>query len=240
MENFKNQTKSKREFEVTDVKGDGSCLYRSMIRYLVDEQKQHNGNEYFYKIFYETKLSEGKASESLQYILKDWIIEHQNDVLEDFMNIDGLIKDLVFMSHEWIDNMELYGDLYSIWAGDPNYLLEDTGKKDKRGKSIYKRIDIPSRWGGIPEIYAFYKIFGVRINQWIIQRWDKKENKPKQTVYHNTNGRYRCIQMVGRDTDSHEMNLLYLDYHQFLRHYMYMKRRQTNEELQNVEEALEG
>jgi hypothetical protein len=238
MEEFKNRTKSRKEFEVTNVKGDGSCLYRSMIRYLVDNQKKHNGNEYFYKIFYNTTLSEGKAAESLQYVLKDWIIEHQNDVLDSFMNIEGCIADLVCMSHEWIQNMDFYNYLYSIWAGNPNFIVEKTDNKDKRGRNIYKRIDIPSRWGGVPEIYAFYKIFGVRVNQWTVQRWDKKENKPKQTVYDNTHGRYLLIQTIGLETDEYEMNLLYIDFKIILRHYMYMKRK--NIENTEEDEALEG
>ena len=211
---FIKNTKHKNEFELVNVRGDGSCLYRTMIRFLVDKQKILNKHPLFYKVFHYQKINEKEAARNLQFIIKDWIVENQNDKLDSFMNIDGTISELLFMDHEFIESIEIYQSLYSIFSGDDNYIIDEDGKK------VY----IPVRWGGMTEIYAFYKIFGININQWIMKRWNRTLNKMEDCSYEKNGSRYHLLQKIGDGEENLTMNVLYINMNEgWGRHYMYLR-----------------
>ena len=128
----------------------------------------------------------------MQFLIKDWLVQHQYYQIDDLGGIT--IEDLVEDCHEL--SLEQYGFLYSIYAGDMDYVLMRVDEEDEEesvpildeigiaeemevssehGK--YKKINIPDRWGGTPEIYAFSSLMAARINIYVIKRYDKKTQK---------------------------------------------------------------
>ncbi len=225
MEKFIEETEDSKRFKEIDVKGDGSCMYRSIIRFMVDKQKYINKNPYFYKIFYRKDLNEREASKSLQKILKDWIVEHSTDTLDEFMNMDGTVENLLFMDHEEIDSIETYNLLYDIFSGDEDYIEEESGEYNKKGGPIMKKMFIPTRWGGITELYAFYKIFQIPIYQWVCKRWNKKNKIVENSSLGMKDKRYQLIQKIGIENSLNiYLHLLYQDSDKsYKRHYLYLR-----------------
>ncbi len=226
MEKFKEETEDSKRFKEIDVKGDGSCMYRSIIRFIVDKQKMINHHPYFSIIFYRKDLNEREAAKSLQKVLKDWIIEHAKDTLDEFMNIEGTVEDLLFMDHEEIDSLETYHLLYEIFSGDDDYFEEESGEYNKKGCPIMKKVYIPTRWGGMTELYAFYKIFQIPIYQWVCKRWNRKEKKIESCSNMIKDKRYQLIQKIGGEESNLPviLHLLYKDSEKsYKRHYLYLR-----------------
>jgi len=218
------------QIEYKNVYGDGSCLYRCMIRYLVDHQKKLNQNPYFFQIFDRKNIHEGDAARNIQKIIKNWIIEHQDETLDEFMNLEGTIKDLLLMDHEDIKSVEEYGDLYSIFAGDPDYFSDDSEEEDEEGNKQKVRMvyELPVRWGGLTELYAFYKMMDVSIFQWVCKRWNKKKDVIEEYDIEKKGGRIQCIQVIGdieKRMDELSFHLLFVhSTHQHFRHYLYISK----------------
>lgn len=224
MEEFKKETEDSKRFKEVDVKGDGSCMYRSIIRFMVDKQKKINKNPYFSKVFYRKDLNEREAAESLQKILKNWIVEHAEEPLDEFMNLEGTIQDLLLMDHEEIDSLETYQLLYDIFSGDDDYIEEESGEYYKNGNPIMKKMYIPTRWGGITELYAFHKIFDIDIYQWVCKRWNKTTNKIESCSTKMKDKRYHLIQKIGSEENELILHLLYKDSEKsYKRHYLYLR-----------------
>lgn len=215
MEEFKKRTKEKRNFEMVEVNGDGLCLYRCMIRFLVDYQKELNHHDCFYKIFNNTSIKEIGASINLQIIIKDWILEHKDDKLDCSLPIEGTISDLVMIDHgDYVDSIETYGNLYSIPANE-----ESKFDDEETGETIF----IPTRWGGITEIYAFCNIFGIHINQWSCKRWNIVKMEVEDCDEKDRGGRFELIQQIQKEDQNLIFDILYTDYGFQARHYTYLR-----------------
>jgi hypothetical protein len=230
MEKFIEETEDQKRFKEVDVKGDGSCMYRSIIRFMVDKQKFINKNPYFHKIFYRRDLNEREAAKSLQKEIKNWIVEHATEPLDTFINIEGDLQDLLLIDHEEIDSLETYDMLYDIFSGDVDYIEEETGEFNKKGEAIMKKMYIPTRWGGITELYAFHKMFNITIHQWVCKRWNKKNKYVENSSLKMKDKRYLLIQTIGDDINQHQNNikislhLLYQDSDKsYKRHYLYLR-----------------
>lgn len=215
MEKFRERTKEKRNFEIVEVYGDGLCLYRCMIRFLVDYQKELNHHDCFYKIFNDKNIKEMGASINLQMILKDWILEHKDDRIDSSLPIDGTISDLVMIDHgEYIDSIETYGDLYSIPANEVSHF-----DNEETGETTF----IPTRWGGITEIYAFSKIFHINIYQWCCKRWNMIKGEVESCDGKDRGGRFEIIQQIQKEDKKLIFDILYADYGFEARHYNYLR-----------------
>lgn len=215
MEEFRERTLEKRNFEIIEVNGDGLCLYRSMIRFLVDYQKELNHHNCFYKIFNDPNIKEIGASINLQIILKDWILEHKDDLLDSSLPIEGTISYLVMIDHgEYIDSIETYGDLYSIPANDISIF-----NNEESGEAIF----IPTRWGGITEIYAFSKIFELNVYQWSCKRWNVIKGEVENCDGKDRGGRFKIIQQIQKEDQKLIFDVLYADYGFQSRHYSYLR-----------------
>ncbi len=230
MEKFIEETEDQKRFKEVDVKGDGSCMYRSIIRFMVDKQKFINKNPYFHKIFYRRDLNEREAAKSLQKEIKNWIIEHATEPLDIFINIEGVVQDLLLIDHEEIDSLETYNLLYDIFSGDVDYFEEESGEYNKKGEPIMKKIFIPTRWGGITELYAFHKMFNIIIHQWVCKRWNKKNKCVERSSLKMKDKRYQLIQTIGVIEDDNQeksklyLHLLYQDSDKsYKRHYLYLR-----------------
>lgn len=216
MEEFKKRTKEKRDFEIVEVNGDGLCLYRCMIRFLVDYQKELNHHDCFYKIFNDTNIKEIGASINLQMMLKDWILEHKDDILDSSLPIEGTLSDLVMIDHgEYVDSIETYGDLYSIPANEVSHFNDK-----ETGETIF----MPMRWGGVTEIYAFSKIFHIKVYQWSCKRWNVIKSEIEGCDGKDRGGRFEIIQQIQReDVTGIIFDVLYADYGFQARHYSYLR-----------------
>ena len=214
MEEFKERTKERGNYDIV-VNGDGLCLYRCMIRFLVDYQKELNHHNCFYQIFNDPTIKEIGASINLQMILKDWILEHKDDQLDSSLPIEGTVSDLVMIDHgEYIDSIETYGNLYSIPANEVSHFDdEETGEM----------ICIPTRWGGITEIYAFSKIFYIDVFQWNCKRWNFAKNEVEECDVKDRGGRLEIIQQIQREEQKLIFDVLYTDYGFEARHYSYLR-----------------
>lgn len=218
---FKRDTLSNTTFKEVTIIGDGACLYRCLIRFMVDNQRKLNKHSFFYKIFDDPDIKEGGAAENLQFILKDWLYENRNELIDSFMNFDGTIGEFVLFDHEEIPNMEIYRDLYGIFAGDDDFIITDElaqNLEDGRVKQI-----IPQRWGGMSEIYAFYKIFGVIVNQYVNVSWVKKKMVYCIEDKRYDKKRYKLIQVIGENSEL-KINLLFNNSEKiYRRHYTYLR-----------------
>ncbi len=257
-DNFKNETKSRNNFTEVNVYGDGACLYRCLIRFLVDYQKELNKHPLFYKIFDDKDIKEGGAAKNLQIILKNWLYENKDEKIESFMNMDCTVGEFVLIDHEEVPDMDIYKDLYEIFAGDDDHILiekDDVGAlapthlsapleakkvgnthENKENEKTYIKKYIPLRWGGMSEIYAFYKIFGVIVKQYVGVRWNKSKNKMDYYDFDSKRleKRYKLIQIIGNINDDNEdnntndnrleVNLLFINSEKmYRRHYIYLR-----------------
>ncbi len=224
---YKENTVAKSKFKEVSVRGDGACLYRCLIRYMVDIQKQINNNPNFKVVFDDIDIKEGGAAKNLQFLIKDWLYKNKEEKLDDFMNFDGTIGDFVLIDHEEIPNMEIYNELYSIFAGDEDYLLTESEETNNKGDKLYEKVYIPLRWGGMSELYAFNKIFGININQYIGVRWNKSKKRMDNCEFDKKDRRYRLIQKIGIEDNkeqSLEVNLLFNNSEKlYRRHYTYLR-----------------
>lgn len=224
---FKENTVSKKQFKEVSVRGDGACLYRCLIRYMVDIQKKINKNPNFHKVFDNIDIKEGGAAKNLQFLIKDWLYEHKDDKMDEYMNFDGTVGDFVLIDHEDLPDMEVYQELYSIFAGDDDFLLKKTDETDKKGNILYEKVFIPLRWGGVCELYAFYKIFDINVNQYIGVRWNKSKQKEDNCEFDKKDRRFKLIQRIGNNNNNLDeeltVHLLFNNSEKmYRRHYSYL------------------
>jgi hypothetical protein len=221
---YKENTIVKSKFKEVSVRGDGACLYRCLIRYMVDIQKHINNNPNFKIVFDDINIKEGGAAKNLQFLIKDWLYKNKDEKLDDFMNFDGTIGDFVLIDHEEIPNMEIYNELYSIFAGDEDYLISESDETNIKGDKLYEKVYIPLRWGGMSELYAFNKIFDININQYIGVRWNKSKQRMDNCEFDKKDRRYRLIQKIGIEDNNLEVNLLFNNSEKlYRRHYTYLR-----------------
>lgn len=230
MEEFKKRTKEKCNFEIVEVNGDGLCLYRCMIRFLVDYQKELNHHDCFYKIFNHPNIKEIGASINLQMILKDWILEHKDDQLDSSLPIEGTVLDLVIIDHgEYVDSIETYADLYSIPANEESHFNDE-----ETGETIF----IPTRWGGVTEIYAFSQIFHIHIYQWSCKRWNIVKGEVENCDRKDRGGRFEMIQQIQKEGIDIIFDVLYTDYGFQARHYTYLRNKKQFKEMRQKMKVL--
>lgn len=194
---FENETLCPYDFNFYDVIPDGACLFRSIAQGIVpyiDKVKNNakllklkeTKNPHTYNLRYKTDreswmldfAAETEVARYLQQVAVNYLIEHAEDEM-----IEGTgytIGECVLETHE-LKSMEEYKSLYSIFAGDPDYIIEKTGKVYKSGplvgQPVHKRVRIPDRWGSYPEQYALAKVFGLNINVYVSRRFSTAQFK---------------------------------------------------------------
>lgn len=122
--------------------------------------------------------TETNVSRYLQNIAMEWLCANvDKEIVEGTRHT---IRDCVLETHD-LDSMEEYKDLYSIFAGDPDFVTIKTDKRYKTGvmagQYIYKKKYICNRWGSYPEQYAISQIFGVRIIVYVPRRYSSAQFK---------------------------------------------------------------
>jgi hypothetical protein len=191
------------DIEIYDVIKDGACLYRCMAKYLYDNCNKIGNNplgvidQTEYTFEYETILAR-----KIQELLVEWVLNNREKY-----DMDMLIEVCHSMT------IETYREIYKIFAGDNDYIYEETDKRYKTGKRkgeiIYNKVYIPTRWGGYPEQIAFSELFGVCINIYTLRQ--------RRTNYINTDN-IKHIMSIGK---GHDVNFLLTETK--ASHYMYIE-----------------
>ena len=134
-----------------------------------------------------------------------------------------LVRDMVLISHDpYIESIEDYSKYYAIYAGDPDYILND-----EKGK---KKTSIPTRWGSMIEAYAFKELFQVNVHVYTKYKFVKrtlnvticsdKERSATENIY-----RYKVHNMYNASSNIYDPEKnLYLVYLSGKNHYLYAKK----------------
>ena len=114
----------------------------------------------------------------LQKLLKNVAV--CNNIL--IPNIDIDFHTLILTTHgDYINTVAEYDKLFDIYSGDNDYITIDSEDVYKSGKNEgdFKKIkkNIPPRWGGLSEIYAFAMIFKLNVIIYVLKRKTKKTDK---------------------------------------------------------------
>lgn len=216
---------------------DGSCMYNAMVKFLLEHQDKHHikNNKYFQNLtkdwYIKNNLNniniqnEVILTRRVQELLRSWIMNNLDKSIIECDNI--LVRDMVLISHDsYIESIEDYSKYYAIYAGDPDYIIEenDTDKKSK------KKISIPTRWGSIIEVYAFKELFKVNVNMYTKYKFVKrtlnvtictdKERSNRENIY-----RYKIYNVYNASPNIYDPEKnLYLVYLNGKNHYLYAKK----------------
>lgn len=218
LEQFKHSYEDPSNFDVHDVEGDGACLYRSLSQALfkrLDILLDHPLYDEIFEIVKDDKgcdyLSEHIETEMavfLQKTLKDWLYNNQNNTMKQ---LGCTVKDLVETTHEM--SMEIYRIIFGIFAGNPDYVMV---QKD----GVHSVKNIPSRWGGCPEQYAFTNIFGFSVKIYDLITMDRRKFTIKTANFRHKIKRLRLLQSFAGNSEE-TVNLYYTEI-RGMPHYMYL------------------
>ncbi len=219
----------------TKTNEDGSCMYNAMVKFLFDNKDTYfiKNNIHFQQLIKEyysknnnTTFDETIVTRRLQELLRSWIMSHLDKPMVECDNI--LVRDMVLISHDpYIESIEDYSKYYAIYAGDPDYIVNDNTDNSKKGK---KKISIPTRWGSMIEAYAFKELFGVNVHVYTKYKFVKrtlnvtictdKERSATENMY-----RYKVHNVYNASPNIYDPEKnLYLVYLSGKNHYLYAKK----------------
>lgn len=178
------------EFKITDVPKDGACGYRVLSMVL----ETHCPNN-------PIVLNEEDLPRVIQIKLSQFIYDNWSSSVIDEIGYPTL-GEAVLDTHE-VSSKEEYIEIFgSHFAGDPDKIKvgeEETVIKSgvRKGMTVKKPIyeEIAVRWAGIPELYAFYKLFKIGLTIVHPERWIERKTKssgPVKAAVSNLNSRFRC------------------------------------------------
>lgn len=171
---------SGKEVEVIEVNGDGACLFRCLSHIIFKDcsndlkllRERFRGLGYNIDDFlvdyldisecfiYDDYKLDNELEEELARAIQLLILDYVKKNAKEKIVLDMTLEDLIMMCHE-ID-LETYIKNYQTFAGDDmnEYVI---GKKGKR-----RKVEI-LRWGGVPELNCFCRMFGCEIRVYIPQ-----------------------------------------------------------------------
>jgi hypothetical protein len=157
-------------------------------------------------------------SRELQIMLVRWLNDNRTYYIE---NQNCSISELIEYCHEM--GNEEYLELYKRFAGDDDFILIDTGNKykigKKKGQPKYDKLNIPTRWGGLPEELAFCKLFDVCISIYILRKYDIKTDKIVKTTSFS-DSRLSLLTTIG---EGGYIDAEFLLLEEKANHYMYLR-----------------
>jgi hypothetical protein len=212
---FQEQSISPKHFQIENVVGDNSCLYRSIANGLHyrtsagEEILDINASRIHNKDYQEVYDKEGWGlsgkiqelySRKLQQISHNWMKKNR---YQKYPEIGITYRDLVESVHEI--PFEEYETRYSHFAGDEVYEIKDTGKIYQRGKrkgsKILHKIYMEERWGGLPEQLALSNYFQIPIIIYTSQKFDNHRKKVITGRIRNNKAekgvRFKLYQIIG-------------------------------------------
>ena len=195
---FNDKTVDPEKFDIFDVMPDGACLFRAIAQGIAPNLTKLKGNDtlntlmlysnavkskitYYSKNYSDDMLNADTETNVAQYLQKvalEWLCANTDK--EIVKGTGHTIKDSVLETHG-LESIEEYRELYSIFAGDPDFITIKTDKRYKTGvmagKPVFKREYIRNRWGAYPEQYAISQVFGVRIVVYVPRRYSTAQFK---------------------------------------------------------------
>jgi hypothetical protein len=184
----------------------GSCMYYCFINYIMNNPNVFNNtNNPFYELIHkyiqiewnkiDRDIQYEKNVESVQQLLKDYIIQNQNKYPENFdipWNI--LVRECHSLS---IPEYDLW---YSIPASQSDYIDGEP---------------IPTRWGSLVECIAFSEIFGINSKIFLSVRFHQKQLKMVKCAPQLPEARYQLLNEVYYDKMKkfRELNIILFENH---------------------------
>ena len=240
-DSFSQLSSSRDRFTVYDVDKDGACMYYCLSRFLFNFSMILKNHKLMGEYFDILKINKGITenimedpkklndfiksltdadfdesrdclSRYLQQKIKNWCVANASSNIDEF----GIsLSDWILMTHEEIKSIEDYNNIYDIFAGDPDFILTPSDEKYKSGKNKgqYKMIkeEIPERWGGITELYAFNNLFNTSVNVYIFKKFDQRKGEIVTCTSRSANARYSMYTILDTIPESNICVNLMLD-----------------------------
>ena len=200
--------------QIINNKKDGACFYRAISKFMLHNYELFNIDVDTY--------DEDVHSRDIQYELNDFIYENRLLVIQQCFQS---IEEIVLETHSGnIFSIEEYHTLYKIFAGDNDYLIKEHLLDNGKIKKV--REDIPDRWGSTAEQIAFSLKYGIKINVYLLQKFDKKSFKPKNVSKRAKDIRIKLYQTIdpeleGVKANDCELNII-LEQNNDMGHYLYI------------------
>ncbi len=196
-------------FQILKSENDNACLYKSLANGLILDSMSEENNEVL--------------AEKIQEDCYQWIINNSDYQL----NTGETIKELVSREHfddNDSENMDSNFEKYKTWY--KYYAAMDISKIYSMEPELKKHNEI-LRWGGIPELIAFNKLYKYNIKVYMPKTYNKSTNKlnngriitkndelipcknVKYILYYENNGSFKKeINLLFRNTRVEHYDLL--------------------------------
>ena len=200
--------------QIINNKKDGACYYRAISKFMYDNPDYFNLDVDNY--------DEDLNAEQIQKDLNEYISLNTDLAVRQCYQSLG---DIVLDTHrDNISSLDEYFDLYSIFAGDNDFIVEEI--TDKNGKKKKKKKNISDRWGSTAEQIAFSLKYGIKVNVYLLQKFDKKLLKVKEVSKRSKDIRISLYQTIdpeeeGFEKKDIELNLI-LEKQSGMAHYLYI------------------
>jgi len=212
LEKFMIDRENSFDYFLREVEGDGACLFRCLsnaifihsgkdLRILIEkfEKTGYFKMDNFLKDYIDLAdcftapdyLLDNDIEEQIARGLQKLILEYVKKNAKIKFMMDMTLEELITLCHEI--NLETYMKNYAIFAGEKNFIVETV---EKKGKTSFKKVNIDSRWGGIPEIKIFCILFNFNIEIYVPEYFDRKLLKSKNAYKINDSTFYRQIDKI--------------------------------------------
>lgn len=164
----------------------GACLYSCFVKYLMHHPAVYeNANNPFHSLIHSYLSNLGTEEDNqniyrMQILLKDYICEHRDEMIEDNFTWSLLVEECHQMS---IRDYDMY---YNIAAS--------------LGEKVNGRI-VPSRWGSMVELLAFSRIFGISVRIYKTIHINAKY-QIEECITNQKNMRLQLVQDIGESPSS--------------------------------------
>ena len=223
---FINETIPVDPTSIINTRGDGACLYRVFANYFLNHvDKLINSN-----LIDKEKLEcsdldkEHYLAFEIQKELNNYIYHNKDRFIKQ---CGQTLEDIVLETHsDNISCIEEYNTLYNIFAGDDDYITEETILEN--GKKEITNIEIADRWGSTAEQIAFSLRFRIKINVYLLQKIDTRSLKIIEVTKRAKNIRLKLLQSIdpilegGEHIDNTSVLNIVLEKHRSFPHYQYI------------------
>ena len=211
---FNSSTTSISEEQIETVTKDGACFYRTVAKHII-----HNPEAFDMDV---ENLTERDIAEKVQSNITSFIEENKDKQILQFGS--QTFEDAILETHDEICSFEHYIDLYKIFAGDNDYIYEET--IDKNGKKRKKKVEIPDRWGSSVEQVAISMLYGMTINVHLLQKFDKRMCRVIEVTKRAKNIRTKLYQVINPEIEDMECKVpelnIILEKQNITPHYQYI------------------
>ena len=200
--------------QIINNKKDGACFFRAISKFMYDNNDIFNIDV--------DEYDEDLQARAIQMELTDYIFENRDLVIKQCCQT---LEDIVLETHgNNIATLEEYYNLYCVFAGDNDYVMIEQTTKSGIVKKVKE--SIPDRWGSTAEQIAFSLKYGIKVNVYLLQKFDKKLIKVREVSKRAKNIRIRLYQSINPEIEDIvandiELNII-LEKQTGMSHYLYI------------------